>query len=90
VELREGTNDRHRHPQGHQEESLPCHPDTLRDAVRRVTAAAWAQAHGALPFPHERGGAGQGQELGDFLTRRHAAAPFPIAAADVTRTCVIR
>jgi len=32
---------RHRHPQGRQEESLPCHPDTLRDALRRVGESAW-------------------------------------------------
>ncbi len=47
VQLREGTNDRHRHPAGRQEGSLPCHPDTLRDALRRVTTAAWAQAQEA-------------------------------------------
>jgi len=43
VHLREGTNARHRHPEGRQAESLPCHPDTLRDALRRVGAQAWAQ-----------------------------------------------
>ncbi len=41
VHLREGTNARHRHPQGRQAESLPCHPDTLRDALRRVAAQSW-------------------------------------------------
>ncbi len=41
VQIREGSNGRHRHPDGRQEESLPCHPDTLRDALRRVAAAAW-------------------------------------------------
>jgi len=41
VHLREGTNGRHRHPVGRQPESLPCHPDTLRDALRRVGAQAW-------------------------------------------------
>jgi hypothetical protein len=43
VHLREGTNDRHRHPGGRQPESLPCHPDTLRDALRRVAAQTWEQ-----------------------------------------------
>jgi len=41
VHPREGTNARHRHPQGRQPESLPCHVDTLRDAPRRVTAQTW-------------------------------------------------
>src|SRR5260370_21392675 len=31
VQIREGSNGRHRHPDGGQEESLHCHPDTLRD-----------------------------------------------------------
>ena len=33
VQIRSGSNGRHRHPDGRQEESLPCHPDTLRDAA---------------------------------------------------------
>jgi hypothetical protein len=41
VHLREGTNARNRHPEGRRPEHLPCHPDTLRDALRRVGAAAW-------------------------------------------------
>jgi hypothetical protein len=44
VQIRQGSNGRHRHPAGRQEESLPCHPDTLRDALRRVEEAAWLQA----------------------------------------------
>src|SRR5437773_5717034 len=44
VQIREGTNGRHRHPDGRQPESLPCHPDTLRDALRRVATAAWQRA----------------------------------------------
>ncbi len=28
VQIRQGSNGRHRHPVGRQEESLPCHPDT--------------------------------------------------------------
>src|SRR5260370_35864117 len=30
VQIRQGSNGRHRHPLGRQEESWPCHPDTLR------------------------------------------------------------
>ena len=41
VALRAGTNGRHRHPAGRRPESLPCHPDALRDALRRVGEAAW-------------------------------------------------
>lgn len=41
VQIQAGDNDRHRHPEGRQAESLPCHPDTLRDAFRRVEARAW-------------------------------------------------
>ena len=41
VQIRQGSNGRHRHPQGRQEESLPCHPDTLRDALRRIGESAW-------------------------------------------------
>lgn len=43
VQIRAGGNGRHRHPDGRQPESLPCHPDTLRDALRRVAAQAWQQ-----------------------------------------------
>jgi hypothetical protein len=39
--LRAGSNGRHRQPDGRQEESLPCHPDTLRDAWRRIGELAW-------------------------------------------------
>jgi hypothetical protein len=42
VEIRSGTNGRHRHPDGRREESLPCHVDTLRDLLRRVSAEEWA------------------------------------------------
>jgi hypothetical protein len=44
VQIRSGSNGRHRHPEGRQEESLPCHPDTLRDALRRVEESAWLKA----------------------------------------------
>jgi hypothetical protein len=47
VQIRSGSNGRHRHPAGRQEESLPCHPDTLRDALRRVGESAWLQAQAA-------------------------------------------
>jgi hypothetical protein len=47
VQIRQGSNGRHRHPEGRQEESLPCHPDTLRDALRRVGEAAWLRAQEA-------------------------------------------
>src|SRR2546429_7443548 len=47
VQIRAGSNGRHRHPQGRQEESLPGHPDTLRDALRRVEESAWVRAQAA-------------------------------------------
>src|SRR6266851_7584409 len=47
VQIRSGSNGRHRHPEGRQEESLPCHPDTLRDALRRVGESAWLHAQEA-------------------------------------------
>jgi hypothetical protein len=47
VQIRSGSNGRHRHPEGRQEESFPCHPDTLRDALRRVGESAWQKAQEA-------------------------------------------
>jgi Transposase DDE domain len=47
VQIRAGSNGRHRHPEGRQEESLSCHPDTLRDALRRIGESAWLQAQEA-------------------------------------------
>jgi hypothetical protein len=47
VQIRQGSNGRHRHPDGRREESLPCHPDTLRDALRRVGESAWLRAQAA-------------------------------------------
>jgi hypothetical protein len=44
VQIRSGSNGRHRHPDGRQAESLPCHADTLRDALRRVGESAWLHA----------------------------------------------
>jgi hypothetical protein len=46
-QIQAGDNHRHRHPEGRQVESLPCHPDTLRDAFRRVEAAAWLRVQEA-------------------------------------------
>jgi len=43
VQIGEGANGRYRHAEGRQAESLPCHPDTLRDALARIGAAAWQQ-----------------------------------------------
>src|SRR4051812_1656787 len=47
AQIQAGDNHRHRHPEGRQVESLPCHPDTLRDAFRRVEAAAWLRVQRA-------------------------------------------
>jgi DDE family transposase len=47
AQIRAGDNGRHRHPDGRRAESLPCHPDTLRDELRRVTEAAWGKAQQA-------------------------------------------
>ncbi len=41
AQIQAGDNQRHRHPQGRRIDSLPCHPDTLRDALRRVETKAW-------------------------------------------------
>src|SRR6516164_3227751 len=43
VQIRAGSNERHRHPDGRQEESLPCHPDTLL----RVGESAWLHVQAA-------------------------------------------
>src|SRR6266699_2893697 len=51
VQIRQGSNGRHRHPDGRGEESLPCHPDTLRDAAlarRGVRVAECASRRGAV------------------------------------------
>ena len=44
AQIRAGGNQRHRHPAGRQAGSLPCHPDTLRDELRRVAERGWEQA----------------------------------------------
>jgi hypothetical protein len=47
VQLRQGDNGRHRHPDGRQGGALPCHPDTLRDALVRIGEQAWLRAQQA-------------------------------------------
>jgi hypothetical protein len=47
VQIQSGDNQRHRHPEGRRVQSLPCHPDTLRDELHRVEAAAWLKAQKA-------------------------------------------
>jgi hypothetical protein len=47
AQIQAGDNHRHRHPEGRQAGSLPCHPDTLRDAFRRVEADAWLRVQEA-------------------------------------------
>jgi hypothetical protein len=47
AQIQAGDNRRHRHPAGRQVPSLPCHPDTLRDELRRVEAADWLKAQRA-------------------------------------------
>jgi hypothetical protein len=51
AQIQAGDNGRHRHPEGRREESLPCHPDALRDAFRRVEAAAWRRVQQAAVGP---------------------------------------
>src|SRR3954468_9458513 len=51
AQIQAGDNGRHRHPEGRRAESLPCHPDTLRDAFRRVEAAAWLRVQEATVSP---------------------------------------
>ncbi len=41
VQLRQGVSARHRRPEGKTDQSVPLHPDTLRDEVARLTAADW-------------------------------------------------
>ncbi len=74
AQIRAGDNGRHRHPDGRQAESLPCHPDTLRDELRRVAARSWEKAQRAgVKALYDRGlvrgkvyavdGSGLGQHL---------------------------
>ena len=47
AQIQSGDNRRHRNPEGRRLESLPCHPDTLRDAFRRIETAAWLRVQEA-------------------------------------------
>ena len=47
AQIQAGDNQRHRHPDGRRAQSLPCHPDTLRDELRRIEAAARLKAQRA-------------------------------------------
>lgn len=40
-QIRAGDNERHRHPQGRRALSLPCHPETLRDELKRLEESQW-------------------------------------------------
>jgi hypothetical protein len=42
-QIREGDNERHRSPQGRTALSLPCHPETLRSELARITEAQWLE-----------------------------------------------
>lgn len=41
LQIQMGDNERHRHPSGRLGESLPCHPETLRDALARIEEQVW-------------------------------------------------
>lgn len=43
VQIRWGDNERHRHPAGRQDVSLPCSPETLRGELRRIEDSQWLQ-----------------------------------------------
>src|SRR5262245_45501997 len=60
AQIREGDNGRHRHPPGRRPESLPCHPDVLRDELRRVSARSWDKAQRAGVGPLYRRGLARG------------------------------
>ena len=47
VQIRQGDNRRHRHPESRQADSLSRHADTLRDELRRLGASAWQKAQRA-------------------------------------------
>src|SRR6266436_569837 len=91
VQIRSGSNGRHRHPEGRQEESLPCHPDTLRDALRRVGESAWLHAQVAgvkalyqRQLVRGKGYAVDGSGLGDdfrLVALVCVSAPRPIIVA---------
>lgn len=41
VQIQMGDNERHRNPAGRQLQSLPCHPETLRNELARIERDAW-------------------------------------------------
>ncbi len=43
LQIQIGDNERHRSPDGRRPESLPCSPETLRDALFRIEQHAWQQ-----------------------------------------------
>jgi hypothetical protein len=47
AQIQNGDNGRHRHPEGRRPESLPCHPDALRDQLRRISTRSWDKAQRA-------------------------------------------
>ena len=47
LQIRIGDNERHRRPQARAPQSLPCHPETLRDALARVQENAWQKVQEA-------------------------------------------
>jgi hypothetical protein len=47
LQIKIGDNERHRYGLGRKAESLPCHPETLRDALQRVSEKAWLEAQQA-------------------------------------------
>jgi hypothetical protein len=46
VQIRQGSKGRHWHPERRQEESLHCHPDTLRDALCRCCSGVFSLEEG--------------------------------------------
>ena len=43
VQLRQGVSARHRRPEGKTDQSVPLHPDTLRDELARLTEEDWVR-----------------------------------------------
>src|SRR2546423_4761715 len=60
VQIRSGSNKRHRHPEGRQEESLPCHADTLRRGGEAARLEAQPAGGEAVYHPQPRRGEGDG------------------------------
>lgn len=47
VQIQMGDNERHRAPQGRLPQSLPCHPETLRNELTRIERHLWLQVQHA-------------------------------------------